>query len=38
MANTNPLDSLERVDDSTDVIVKLADSKKYKATIRGDRL
>lgn len=34
MANTNPLDSLDRVDDSTDVILKLADSKKYKATKR----
>lgn len=34
MANTNPLDSLDRVDDSTDDLVKPDNSKKYKATKR----
>lgn len=34
MDKINPLDSLEKVDDSTEECVKLADSKKYKATKR----
>lgn len=34
MDRANPLDSLDRVDDSADECVKLADSKKYKATKR----
>ena len=35
MAKTNPLDSLDKVDDFTDEVVSLADSKKYKSTKRS---
>ena len=34
MLDTNPLDSLQQVDDSSDEIIRVADSKKYKTTKR----